>query len=186
MKIVKQEIKNINLDYFGEKVIDFPHLLEPKEHFKFLTYISRLYNDILILDFGTCHGFSCLAFVQNLTNIVYTYDITFHDISYITDKNYNATFKQMDALQESIDILSKAKIIFLDIDPHEGSQEIRFYNNLLISNFSGILICDDIVLNSGMINFWNSIQKEKYDLTDVGHWSGTGLVNFSDEKIEII
>lgn len=28
-------------------------------------------------------------------------------------------------------------------------------------------------------------EKEKFDLTDVGHWYGTGIVNFSNEKIEI-
>jgi predicted O-methyltransferase YrrM len=190
MKIIKQDIKNISLDYFGE--VTFPcvdcekHILEPKEHFRFLTYISYLYNNILILEFGTCHGFSCLSLSQNLSNTIFTYDVTFHDINYIIEKNSNVIFKQMNALYENNVILSKAKIIFLDIDPHDGSQEIQFYNKLLTSNFSGILICDDIILNPGMVNFWNSIKKEKYDLTDVGHWSGTGLVNFSDEKIEII
>jgi len=189
MEIVKKEIIKINLDYFKEYMIRFPsmfpHVLNPNEHYKFLTYVSYLYDNILILEFGTSHGCSCVSLSQNLTNTIYTYDIAFHDINYITEKNNNVIFKQMNALDESNEILNKAKIIFLDIDPHEGSQETQFYNKLLGSNFSGILICDDIRLTQGMINFWNNIQKEKYDLSDVGHWSGTGLVNFSDEKIGI-
>lgn len=29
-----------------------------------------------------------------------------------------------------------------------------------------------------MKKFWNSITEEKYDITNVGAWSGTGLVYF--------
>jgi hypothetical protein len=37
---------------------------------------------------------------------------------------------------------------------------------------------DDIHLNEAMINYWNSFTEEKYDLTNIGHWSGTGMVIF--------
>jgi hypothetical protein len=37
---------------------------------------------------------------------------------------------------------------------------------------------DDIYLNAEMTNFWNGLQNEKYDLTKVGHWSGTGIAIF--------
>lgn len=187
MKIIKEDIKNINLDYF--EIEKYPniaeHVLDVNNHYRLLTYISKLYDNILILDLGTSHGWSCLSLAQNLSNIIYTYDTTSKDISYISEK-YNVEFKNMDANSELPEILSKAKIIFLDIDPHEGSQEIKFYDNLIKTNFKGILLCDDIKLNQGMIDFWYKINKEKYDLTEIGHWSGTGLVNFSDEKIEII
>lgn len=188
MIIVREEVKNVvNLDYF--EIEKYPniaeHVLDVRNHYRLLTYISNLYNNILILDLGTSHGWSCLSLAQNLSNTIYTYDTTPKDIRYISER-YNVIFKNMDANSEANEILSNAKIIFLDIDPHEGTQEIKFYNNLLKTEFSGILLCDDIKLNQGMINFWNSIQKEKYDLTEIGHWSGTGLVNFSNEKIEII
>ena len=87
---------------------------------------------------------------------------------------------------ESKVVLESAKIILLDIDPHDGVTEDYFYNRLLDFDFKGFLICDDIHINDGMMNFWNSIKKQKFDITDIGHWSGTGLVNFSDEIIEII
>ena len=40
---------------------------------------------------------------------------------------------------------------------------------------------DDIYLNEGMINFWNHVQTEfkTYDLTSIGHFSGTGLIDYS-------
>jgi hypothetical protein len=34
--------------------------------------------------------------------------------------------------------------------------------------------------------FWAEIEQEKFDLTEVGHWSGTGLVNLSEEEIIIV
>jgi predicted O-methyltransferase YrrM len=190
MKIIKNDVRKINLDYFDNQKDMFPHLIEPDNHFRFLTYISKLYDNILILDLGTLHGFSCISLAQNLNNKVQTYDISTdryfgENLKSITEK-YNVIYKNMDANSENGDVLNSAKIIFLDIDPHEGSQEIRFYEKLLQINFKGILLCDDIRLNDGMKNFWNRIEKEKYDLSDIGHWSGTGLVNFSDEKIEII
>ena len=47
---------------------------------------------------------------------------------------------------------------------------------LIDNNWHGKLLLDDINLNQEMKNFWNGISHEKYDLTDIGHWSGTGLV----------
>jgi len=38
-----------------------------------------------------------------------------------------------------------------------------------------------------MNNWWNSLEDEKYDLSDVGHFSGTGLVNLGTNwSVEII
>lgn len=188
MKLIKNEIENIDLSYYGSQLDGeyFSYLKDPKEHYKLLTYITKLYNDILILDAGTASGHSCIALAQNRTNKVYTYDIYDKNILYITDNYFNVTKKILDINLENNNILESAKIIMLDIDPHNGYAEEKFYNKLLLTNFNGILICDDINLNDGMKRFWSLISKEKYDITELGHWSGTGLVNFSDEKIEIL
>jgi hypothetical protein len=37
---------------------------------------------------------------------------------------------------------------------------------------------DDINLNNPMKEFWNVITEDKYDISEYGHWSGTGLVIF--------
>jgi hypothetical protein len=44
--------------------------------------------------------------------------------------------------------------------------------------WNGLLLLDDINFNEPMNQFWNNISEEKYDITKIGHWSGTGLVNF--------
>jgi len=32
-----------------------------------------------------------------------------------------------------------------------------------------------------MNNWWNELQYEKYDVSDVGHFSGTGILNIGDK-----
>jgi len=186
MKLVKNHIKDVKLDYFDSIIKDFLYLKNDGEHYRILTYISNLYNNEIIIDAGTCQGHSCLALAQNLNNLIYTYDIVPKNLDYITLKYKNVSKFIKDINLESDHILEKAKIILLDIDPHDGKIEKIFYDKICNTKFSGFLICDDINLNQGMIDFWNSINKEKYDVTDIGHWSGTGIINFSNEKIQII
>lgn len=188
MRLIKSDIEKIDLSYYGEQldVEYFQYLKSDNEHYKLLTYITKLYDNIKILDAGTASGHSCLALAQNKNNTVFTYDIYDKNINYILTKYDNVIKKILDINLENNDILESSKIIMLDIDPHNGTAEEIFYNRLLSTNFNGFLICDDIHLNDGMRNFWNNINKEKYDLTEIGHWSGTGIVNFSSEKIEII
>ena len=185
MKLNKDDFNKTNLDFLKDIAVRWPHVLNFNENYKFLTYLTGLFNNVLILDLGTQYGHSCLCLAQNKTNKIITYDIEDHDTRYITDHYENVEKKIMDVNLENEEIINQAKIIFLDIDPHVGIQEEIFYNKLLKTNFKGFLICDDIGLTEGMYNFWQKIEKEKFSIKDFGHWSGLGIVNFSDEPIEI-
>jgi hypothetical protein len=47
-------------------------------------------------------------------------------------------------------------------------------------DWSGKIVFDDINLNNGMKKFWNSLPDEKkQDLSEVGHVSGTGIMEFN-------
>jgi hypothetical protein len=61
---------------------------------------------------------------------------------------------------------------------HDGVFEQEFFDFLVKENYNGIVLFDDIHLNSQMKNFWSNIELEKYDITNIGHWSGTGVVVF--------
>ena len=87
---------------------------------------------------------------------------------------------------ETDEIIKSAKLILLDIDPHDGVQETRFYSRLKEISYKGYVIIDDFKLNPPMIKFWNNVTHEKYDLSEIAHWSGTGIINMGMEKIEII
>ena len=80
-------------------------------------------------------------------------------------------------------IIKSAAFIVLDVDPHNGNMEIRFYEWLKRIKYTGFVVCDDIWYFKDMRdNFWNEIPyNERYDLTELGHWSGTGVFTFNSD-----
>ena len=60
--------------------------------------------------------------------------------------------------------------------------ETEFYNYLKKINYQGFVICDDVWYFKEMRdNFWYKIPYEyRYDLTHLGHWSGTGIFTFNN------
>jgi hypothetical protein len=146
---------------------------ETGEHYSLLSSISKLYENVTIYDIGTHGGLSALALSSNQKNNVVSYDI---ENFVCVDKPDNVEFKLGDFYEDE-NILNSPLIMF-DIDPHDGVKEKKFVDWLIENNYKGTVIFDDINLNDEMKNFWNSIEQEKYDITEKGHWSGTGIVFF--------
>jgi len=184
MILNKKAIKEVRLSFPKEDLKRYPYLLHQDEHYRLLKYISFQYSNALFLDVGTLFGHSALCLSANPENRVITYDIKKQ--SKILDNIKNVQIKIMDGNIEDAEILKQAKVILLDVDPHDSLQEMRFYNTLKFYDFKGILILDDIHLNKNMNTFWDALALEKHDLTEIAHHSGTGLVNFGKEKIYII
>jgi hypothetical protein len=164
------------------------HGVVGKEHYKLLSYFSTLFNDAVIIDIGTHHGSSALALSYNTRNTVYSFDI----MDKVGNQKVRAKeniFFSMDNLFESAgqekwkDTLLSAPFIFLDVDPHNGRMELDFYTYLKGINYKGFIICDDIWYFKEMRdNFWYKVPSaERYDLTHLGHWSGTGIFTFNRE-----
>ena len=139
------------------------------------------------MDVGTNWGESAVSLAQNPRNKIITYDIRkIWELPFL-DNYSNLEFKLMDISKENDNIIKSAKIIFLDI-AHDGMQEWSFTDRLLSIGYKGYLICDDIFapFYPMMKPWWDSINIEKYDLTEIGHTWGTGLVNYyrnNDVKI---
>ena len=77
-------------------------------------------------------------------------------------------------------LILSCPLIFLDVDPHNGVMEYDFYKYLKSIGYKGIVLWDDIFLSPPMREFWNKIPSdEKRDLSQWGHFSGTGLIVFS-------
>ena len=66
------------------------------------------------------------------------------------------------------------------MDPHEGTREFEFCEWLRAKDYKGFVICDDIWYFKPMRDaFWYKIPAEhRLDITEMGHWSGTGVVRF--------
>jgi hypothetical protein len=169
--------KDLTTDFFGSP---------GKEHYRLLSYLSTLFDYTHIMDIGTHQGESALALSFNPTNTVYSFDIIdnvsntkkqknnirFIIENILTDEHHRESWKEK--------ILSSA-FIFLDVDPHNGYMEYDFYLFLKENDYKGFVVCDDIWYFKEMRdNFWYKIEdNDKYDISEYGHWAGTGLFTFN-------
>ena len=158
-----------------------------KEHYKLLAYLSQQFTGRDILDIGTHRGASALALSAGKTNDIYSFDLHHlyplpqaEKIHYHLEDQWDLSTR---ARWESI-ILGSAFIV-LDIDPHEGTRELEFYEWLRDKGYKGFVVCDDIWYFKEMRdNFWYKIPSEhKVDITEFGHWSGTGIIRFTPSEM---
>lgn len=181
--IVKAEKNKLNifdlksLERLGFKMQN--NLLYPPgdSPFKLYAYIGTLFNGKTILDVGTQYGNSALAFSYNEKNKVVSYNIVDEGASVI--ERENITWKVMDFRNDDTIDYDNVEVICIDVDPHDGGQEVEMIDFLKKKKWSGILLLDDIHKNAEMDNFWNSInygEDSKFDVTHIGHSSGTGLI----------
>lgn len=159
-----------------------------QQHYRLLSHLSTLFHHTTIIDIGTHRGSSALALSYNTTNTIHSFDIVDHVENVLIKQKSNIQFiidNLFDKLDHYKTLLLSSPLIFLDIDPHDGYLEYQLYKWLKTNQYDGLLLCDDIWHFEGMRNhFWYKIEEQyKYDLTDVGHFSGTGLITFKPVDI---
>jgi hypothetical protein len=189
----------------GHVESSFRNTLPQNEHYKLLTYLSFQFNDSLILDLGTFDGMSAICLAQNPTNRVISYDIVDKDFSdilrpiYVNNtsmeilnhtpfgKEYpNISFKNLDIINEDVDVLNSSVFMLLDIS-HNGEDERNFMNKIKQTEFDGYILCDDIRTDIFPLRDWfDSLEWSKYDLTEVGHSTGSGLLDIGGRGVRII
>lgn len=164
----------------------------PGEHYKLLTGIVRALKPRLVVEIGTATGYSALAIKKVLPADakIITFDIVswklfpncvlrdedFQDgrlEQILTDLSDGGKFVQY------ANLLRNADFIFIDA-AKDGVQEQQFINHFMTLSFESrpIFMFDDIRLIN-MIEIWHNLNKPKLDLTSFGHWSGTGIVDWS-------
>lgn len=191
IEVTNQELDTIDLSEYRLRreqtnVPEHWFLLESgKEHYRLLCYISNLFSGKTFIDIGTWVGDSALALASNKENNVISFDIVrqprntqgmYINIDELI-KDENIKFLLGDATKYNKEEILNSPFIMLDT-AHDGIFENEFYNFLHEINYKGFFFLDDIHLNEPMRQFWNNITEDKYDLTKVGHWSGSGLVHF--------
>lgn len=143
------------------------------EHYKLLCYISKLYNNEILIELGSWIGAGALSLSYNPNNYVITYDVVEYLELLMLPKNLE---RRLGDYKKSSDIL-KSPFIFVDL-LHDGSLEMEVYNYLTVNKFKGITMWDDIYLNNDMDMFWSSVRHKKYDISYLGHSTGTGIIVF--------
>lgn len=142
-------------------------------YYRLLAHLSsRLPDESIVFDVGTYRGISALALSYNEKIKVVSWDIA--NLNAITNPG-NITFKIGNFLGD--EQLLDSKLMFIDVDPHDGIQEADFLTHLIKLDYKGVLIFDDIHLNCGMQTFWESTHNyNRRDLTSYGHATGTGML----------
>ena len=168
-------VKNTNM-VFAKAYLPERHyvmLEKDNEHYKLLAYLANNLHNTVVYDIGTYRGLSAIAMASNPTNKVVSYDI---EDFLECETPANVEFKIGDCYLDQG--MLKSPLISLDVDPHDGEFEKKFIAFLIANNYKGTVICDDIHLSLQMKNFWDSVTVKKYDVTEVGHYSGTGMIVF--------
>jgi len=178
----REAIKAVDLSALADKVAWHPNsqyfdLPPGTEHYKLLAHVAAQVQDGLILDIGTYLGFSALALATNPTNRVVSFDLV--------DCKLPSVPPNVELVVGDIttgawdDLIARASLVMLDVDPHDGVQETAIVAHLRKAGFRGHLLCDDIHLNAGMRAFWASLPEPKQDLSGVGHITGTGYASYA-------
>lgn len=160
-----------------------------QEHYKLLAYLSHQINGE-ISDVGTFNGASALALSLNEQSFIYTYDIV-RCIPEQEGLNTPLTRKNIKMYvasgQACIAKIAQSKMIVLDVDPHDGFQEDDILQKLIRRDYQGIVIVDDIHLNKEMKSLWDNVPQhlKKIDVTHLGHHSGTGIIIFNSQNIDV-
>ena len=164
----------------------------PGEHYRVLAALIEEVKPRSVVEIGTFKGTGSLAMLQGIPDggKLTTVDILPWDQipeTLIKESDFwDGRFEQIlcdfgepKITRKHADLLRGAEIIFID-----ASKDGVFEKNL-IDNFSAIdmtpgtlLIFDDI-RQWEMLDIWRGIQHPKLDITSFGHFSGTGIVEWS-------
>jgi len=153
--------------------VSYFHGSAGREHYRLLMYIAQLYKGKTVYDLGTNKCMSGVALSFGYRTKVKSFDIVKHLPMNPMVPNVEWIIGDIRDDKQLIN----SQFIFMDVD-HDGLFENLFYDHLHKIGWKGLLLLDDIHLNDPMKEFWNKIDEEKHDLTEKGHWSGTGLAVF--------
>ena len=165
--------------------------LFPGEHYRLLGGLVAELAPHKVVEIGTDRGLSALAMLGALPpgGSLTTVDVKrWNEVegTFLRDSDFAAgrlaqivrDFGSRRAVEKYADLFHSAELIFID-GPKDGVFERR-----LLSNFESVgvrkntlLVFDDIRLWK-MLRIWREIRRPKIDLTSLGHYTGTGLVDW--------
>jgi hypothetical protein len=181
IEINKEDVKALDVSHLRDLSLNSNDWLPAgQSEYRFYAYMSTWFNNTTILDIGTRTGGSALALSYNPTNKVRSYDLVEQGASQGIKKD-NIKWNIGDFMEDEDIDWDNVSIVMIDVDPHDGSQERVMMDWLREKGWKGILMHDDIGPGWPDIQLmWDEIPEEKFDVTEIAHMSGTGIVNFGD------
>ena len=167
----------------------------PGEHYRLLAAMVKTLHATTVIEIGTFTGMGTVAILQGLRpdGQVVTFDLVpWNDFehTWLQDEDFAKTeggrVTQMLAdvsapggIEPYRALFEAADFIFID-GPKDGTTESRILANLatLTLRRDPIVFFDDIrVMN--MVGVWRRVSRPKFDITSMGHWSGSGLIDWN-------
>jgi predicted O-methyltransferase YrrM len=167
-------------------VFDFPG-----EHYKVLQALTTIISARNIIEIGTFTGLSSLGFfhVMNKDHSLHSFDIVpwnnFAETVLLEEDferfNYKQVLSDLGHLENTLkynEILKKADLIFCD-----GPKDGHFEKNLIL-NFEkvglkdGCILFFDDIKQWNMLKIWYDIKMPKLDITSIGHFTGSGIIEW--------
>ena len=176
---IRKEILSIDLQELSKHINDAQYknyfLAGPgREHYKLIAATASLFPGKTVFDVGTHFGLSSIAMSMNPEVHVISYDIL--EMRRLHSTPPNITYKFGDFCEDP-EVLA-SPFILIDVDPHDGVQEQYFHESLIEKKYRGIVMWDDINVNKDMEKWWGELRANKWDITNAGHWSGTGIIRY--------
>lgn len=164
----------------------------PGEHYKLLAGLMATLRPKVVIEIGTATGLSALAMKAFMPSggTLATFDLLpwrgfpggvlseadFTDGSLVQHLD---DLSQPSGIAKHRALLERADFLFIDA-AKDGEQEQRFLDNLATVKFANapIVMFDDVRLWN-MLRIWREVRRPKLDLTSFGHWTGTGLIDWT-------
>lgn len=191
MRLTKDGLKEIDLERF-RPLAESAQFFNDNEHYRLLAWMSmQLGPEASIIDIGTNYGDSALALSYG-GGRVDSFDI--EDRASRRPKASNVNYYLEDLCDPGVrerwrwkQTLLESQLILIDIDPHEGTRELELVRWLQANDYRGLIVLDDIWYFKPMRdNLWYRIEAQfRKDATRFGHWSGTGILSFNGENVEL-
>lgn len=166
--------------------------LWPGEHYKLLAGFVKVLKPKNVVEIGTGAGLSSLAMLTTLPpdakittfDILPWQDIT--DTCLVREDFEDGRLEQVVAnladtsqFERHHDTIQRADMIYMD-GPKNIVFEETFLHRLEAMAFkSSLLVVMDDIRIWNMLRIWRHIPRPKLDLTSFGHWSGTGIVDWT-------
>ena len=186
------EAPGMDLSHISKRIltkVDYPAVW-PGEHYKLLASLVYTLKPKVVVEIGTADGMGTLALQKHLpkNGQLHTFDIVpwnelEHPTLKRTDflrnlKQHTENLTDFDACKKHEKLLQSADLIFIDA-AKDGKMEYDIMENFAkIGLKEGALLVFDDIKVWNMLEFWETLEMPKLDVTSFGHWAGTGLVRW--------
>ena len=164
----------------------------PGEHYRLLTAMIETLKASTIIEIGTFTGMGTLALLQALPadGRLVTFDLlpwNSFEQTWLAAQDFAdgrvsqvlANIAEPGGIEPYRALFEAADFIFVD-GPKDGITEAKMLDAMATLNLkrNPIVFFDDIrVMN--MVDIWRRIARPKFDITSLGHWSGSGMIDWN-------